>query len=150
MILDSDAIRALVPHRGSMCLLDRVLFWDESQIECTTAQHRSTANPLLRDGRLSAVHAIEFAAQAMAVHGALLSPPHARATIGLLVSVRDCRFHCDRLDQVPGDLRVKSHRIAGNDRMLMYGFSVHDGARCLAEGRTSVLLADATTAAMDS
>ena len=149
MILESDAIRALVPHHGSMCLLDRVLFWNESQIVCTTAQHRSTVNPLLHDGRLSAVHAIEFAAQAMAVHGALVSP-NARATIGLLVSVRDCRFHCDRLDQVPGDLRVKSVRMAGNDRMLMYGFSVHDGARCLAEGRTSVLLADATTTAMNS
>ena len=142
-MLDSDAIRGLVPHHGAMCLIDAVEFWDATTIVCTTAQHRSSGNPLALDGRLSPVHAIEFAAQAMAVHGALvIAARQAKPRAGLLVSARDCRFHCDRLDQVTGDLNVKAHRLAGSAIMLMYGFSVSAGARCLAEGRISVLLRD--------
>jgi predicted hotdog family 3-hydroxylacyl-ACP dehydratase len=141
-MLDSDAIRGLVPHHGAMCLIDAVESWDASSIVCTTAQHRSCANPLAQEGRLSAVHAIEFAAQAMAIHGALVVPPHATPRMGLLLSVRDCRFHCDRLDQVAGDLHVKAQRLAGTALMLIYGFSVSAGTHCLAEGRVSVLLRD--------
>jgi predicted hotdog family 3-hydroxylacyl-ACP dehydratase len=123
-----------------MCFIDAVEFWDASSIVCTTAQHRSPGNPLALDGRLSVVHAIEFAAQAMAIHGALAVPPHAKPRMGLLLSVRDCRFHCDRLDRVAGDLHVKAHRLAGSATMLMYGFTVSTYGRCLAEGRVSVLL----------
>ena len=142
-MLDSDAIRELVPHHGAMCLIDAVESWDASGIVCTTAQHRSGANPLAQDGRLSAVHAIEFAAQAMAIHGALVNAArHTTPRMGLLLSVRDCRFHCDGLDQVAGDLHVKADRLAGTALMLMYGFSVCAGTQCLAEGRVSVLLRD--------
>lgn len=143
-MLTSDAIRELVPHHGRMCLIDAVESWDASSIVCATAQHRSRGNPLAQEGRLSAVHAIEFAAQAMAIHGALVVPVHATPRIGLLLSVRDCRFHCDRLDRLAGDLQVKAHRLAGTALMLMYGFTVSSGAQCLAEGRGSVLLRDAT------
>ena len=144
-MLKSDAIRELVPHHGAMCLIDAVEFWDASSIACTTAQHRSPGNPLALEGRLSVVHAIEFAAQAMAIHGALvIAARHATLRMGLLLSVRDCRFHCDRLDQVAGDLHVKARRLAGNAIMLMYGFSVSAGTQCLAEGRVSVLLRDTT------
>jgi len=143
-MLNSDAIRGLVPHHGAMCLIDAVEFWDASSIDCTTAQHRSPGNPLALDGRLSAVHAIEFAAQAMAIHGALvIAARHAKPRIGLLVSVRDCRFHCARLDQVAGDLHVNAHRLAGSAIMLMYSFTVSAVAQCLVEGRVSVLLRDA-------
>jgi predicted hotdog family 3-hydroxylacyl-ACP dehydratase len=143
MTLDCDAIRGLVPHHGAMCLMDTVESWDASSIVCTTAQHRSPGNPLSRDGRLSVVHAIEFAAQAMAIHGALaIARRDAKPQMGLLLSVRDCRFHCDRLDQVADNLHVKAHRLAGSVIMLMYGFTVSTDSRCLAEGRLSVLLRD--------
>jgi len=141
-MLDSHAIRGLVPHHGAMCLIDAVEFFDAATIVCTTAQHRSSGNPLVLEGRLSSVHAIEFAAQAMAIHGALAAPARTMPRLGLLMSVRDCRFHCDRLDQVADDLHVNAQRLAGSAIMLMYGFSVSAGARCLAEGRVSVLLRD--------
>jgi predicted hotdog family 3-hydroxylacyl-ACP dehydratase len=79
----------------------------------------------------------------MAIHGALVNAArHAKPRVGLLVSARDCHFYCDRLDQVAGDLHVNAQRLAGSAIMLMYGFSVSAGARCLAEGRVSVLLRD--------
>lgn len=145
-MLDAEAIRALVPHAGSMCLLDRVLSWDDAGIVCATAQHRALSNPLRAAGRLSAVHAIEFAAQSMAVHGALVAATQAPAVGGLLLSVRDCRFHCARLDDVTLDIEVSSQRMAGSGRMLMYRFALHAATRCLVEGRASVLLTGASGA----
>ena len=140
MMLRAEDIRGLVPHQGAMCLLDAVEFWDASRIVCTTDQHRSPLNPLAENGRLSAVNAIEFAAQAMAIHGALDAPQRSSPSFGLLLSVRACRFHCDRLDQVAGVLHVKAGKVAGSQLMLMYQFGLFSGTRCLAEGRASVLL----------
>ena len=63
----------LIPHAGSMCLLDRVVAHSEHDIECTARSHTSPDHPLRRDGQLSALHLVEYAAQAMAAHGALVS-----------------------------------------------------------------------------
>src|SRR6059058_4587817 len=69
--IDKAEIRRLIPHAGTMCLLDSVLGWDDESIVCTTNTHRDEANPLRRDGRLSALHALEYGAQAAAIHGGL-------------------------------------------------------------------------------
>jgi len=137
---DADAIRRLVPHQGAMCLLDSVEFWDASRIVCTTGQHQSADNPLSVDGRLSTVNAIEFAAQAMAIHGALEAPRRDRPAFGMLLSVRNCVLHRDRVDQVPGILHVKAGKVAGSQLMLIYEFGLFAGEHCLAEGRASVIL----------
>ena len=39
MMLDGHAISLLIPHQGSMCLLDTVEEWDAQHIVCTTKQH---------------------------------------------------------------------------------------------------------------
>ena len=136
----ADDIRGLVPHQGAMCLLDSVEFRDASRIVCTTAQHRLADNPLAVDGRLSAVNAIEFAAQAMAVHCALEAPRRDGPVFGMLLSVRNCVLHCDRLDQVPGTLHVKAGKVAGSPLMLLYDFGLFTGEHCLADGRAAVIL----------
>ena len=72
--LDRAAIAARIPHHGTMCLLDAVDAWDSESIRCRATSHRDPANPLRDAGSLPATAAIEYAAQAMAVHGALLAP----------------------------------------------------------------------------
>jgi predicted hotdog family 3-hydroxylacyl-ACP dehydratase len=69
--INKAEIRTLIPHSGSMCLLDGVIKWDDRSIVCVSNTHRNSTNPLRRDERLSAVHAFEYAAQAAAVHGGL-------------------------------------------------------------------------------
>jgi predicted hotdog family 3-hydroxylacyl-ACP dehydratase len=86
--LDRGAIARLVPHGGAMCLLDRALFWDADSIVCEADRHRDPANPLRRDGRLPAVCGVEYALQAMALHGALLASGAAQPA-GYLSSLRD-------------------------------------------------------------
>jgi predicted hotdog family 3-hydroxylacyl-ACP dehydratase len=142
--LNREAIARLIPHRGEMCLLETVESWDATAIVCTTTQHASASNPLRRNGRLSSVHAIEFAAQATAVHGALNMPLQSQPRFGLLVSVRHCAFFCVALDDARGRLRIEARRSAGAESLAMYDFVVSADGGHLAEGRLSVYLEPTT------
>ena len=71
MQLNQKEIEALIPHSGAMSLLNEVLKWDEDHIICLANSHRSKHNPLRNENALSSVCGVEYAAQAMAVHGAL-------------------------------------------------------------------------------
>jgi len=131
-----------------MCLLESVTRWDEGQIACRANSHRNPDNPLRTEGRegheghqgqLGAAVGIEYAAQAMAVHGALLSQATSTPRQGYLVSVRAVKLHVDRLDELPGDLEIYAQRIAGDEGTAMYQFSIgHDG-QAVMEGRASVV-----------
>ncbi len=72
--IDAERIRNLVPHAGNMCLLERVVACDAASIRCETRSHLDQSNPLRRNGHLASICAIEYAAQAMALHGALTAP----------------------------------------------------------------------------
>jgi predicted hotdog family 3-hydroxylacyl-ACP dehydratase len=90
--LDHAWIARHIPHQGSMCLLDYVEAWDQERIQCRASSHRAADNPLRAYGRLGAACGIEYAAQAMAVHGALLDRRAVPARVGYLVSVRDTQL----------------------------------------------------------
>lgn len=140
MRLDRDGIAARIPHQGTMCLLDAVLAWSEAEIRCRAASHRSPDNPLRADGRLGAACGIEYAAQAMAVHGALLAAAADKPRQGFLASVRNVDLHVDRLDDVAADLDIAAERLAGDDNNVLYQFSVAAGGRLLLSGRAAVVL----------
>jgi predicted hotdog family 3-hydroxylacyl-ACP dehydratase len=144
LILDHTGVAARVPHHGTMCLLDRLLGWSDDSVSCTAVSHRDPGNPLRSTSGLLAAHAIEYAAQAMALHGALRAEAGGTAAgpvPGYLASARGVKFARWRLDDVPGALRIDAERIAGDVRQLLYGFRVTDAAgNCLAEGRATVVL----------
>lgn len=137
-------IEARIPHQGRMCLLDEVLAWDVHHIRCSTATHRALDNPLRSHGRLGAASGIEYAAQAMALHGALASAaPGANAgasRAGLIASVRDVRLHVLRLDDIESDLSCEVTHLAGDNLTAMYEFVLRDKDRALLGGRASVVL----------
>jgi predicted hotdog family 3-hydroxylacyl-ACP dehydratase len=72
MHLDRTWIEGNIPHHGRMCLLDEVIEWDALRIRCRSGTHRLADHPLRSRGRLGVACGIEYAAQAMAVHGALI------------------------------------------------------------------------------
>ena len=126
-----------------MCLLDAVSEWSGEAITCTASSHTDPANPLRADGRLGAANGIEYAAQAMAVHGALLAGDDGTPRQGYLTSVRGVTLHVARLDHLAGELRVAAERLSGDANHILYQFSVSHAGRCLLEGRAAVVL-DAT------
>ena len=122
-----------------MCLLDEVLEWNGTEIRCRSATHRLASNPLRTRDHLRALCAIEYAAQAIAVHGAVNAPSPA-AGAGMLVSVRAVELGTDRLDDIAADLIVSAARIGGDDTALLYSFSVSAHQQLLASGRATIVL----------
>ncbi|HJW54895.1 MAG TPA: hotdog family protein [Burkholderiaceae bacterium] len=135
-----DWIAARIPHRGAMCLLHRVEDWDEQRIRCSAVSHRAPDNPLRAHGRLAAACGIEYAAQAMAVHGALIAPRDAPPRLGYLASVRGAVLHVGRLDDIAADLTVEATRFSGDGNTILYDFALRAAGRVLLEGRAAVIL----------
>jgi predicted hotdog family 3-hydroxylacyl-ACP dehydratase len=131
----------LIPHQAEMCLLERILEWDNERIRLAASSHRSPAHPLKGDGRLRAVHLCEYGAQAMAVHGALKARAHGGTPKpGMLVSLRAVTFHRDYIDDLPHDLHVEAQCLQATAASLQYQFRItHDG-ELIAEGRAAVVL----------
>ncbi|MBS0376107.1 MAG: phosphotransferase [Proteobacteria bacterium] len=137
----SPAIRELVPHAGLMCLLERVLAWDERRVRIATATHRRADNPLRRGGRLDPVCLCEYGAQAMAVHGGLLAHRDGtRAMPGLLVSLREVWLAAGTVEALPGELEVSAERLHGDGHGWQYAFRIEHAGRELARGRAAVVL----------
>ena len=145
--LNREDIAQRIPHQASMCLLDAVTAWDEQRISCQASSHRAANHPLRAHGRLGSACGIEYAAQAMAVHGALMAesladssghkpPPRA----GYLASVRGVTLHVDRLDTIAQALTVNAERITGDANTVLYSFTVQAGTQILLEGRAIVVL----------
>lgn len=139
-MLNHADIARRIPHQGGMCLLDAVLAWSADALHASAVGHVHADNPLRRDGRLDAVHGIEYAAQAMAVHGALLADPHAPARQGYLTSVRGVDLAVNRLDDLPGAIDVKVQRLSGDDQNILYTFELLHADRVVVSGRASVVL----------
>jgi predicted hotdog family 3-hydroxylacyl-ACP dehydratase len=167
MIMNHDDICARLPHAGRMCLLERLESWDGDSITCIAASHRDADNPLRRGGRLHVVAGVEYAAQAMALHGNLLSATTAMdggsaereavsegslihwtnagavfrpPAMGYLASVRDLKLELEDLATVAEDLRVTARRLSGDASGFIYEFEIRAGARALLSGRLAAKL----------
>ena len=138
-VFDHAWIAAHIPHHGSMCLLDHVAAHDAQQVRCIARSHRFPDNPLRAHGRLGAACGIEYAAQAMAVHGALLAAG-AEPRPGFLASVRSVVLHVGRLDDIDDDLVVDAVRVTGDSGTVLYDFTLRAGERLLVEGRAAIVL----------
>jgi predicted hotdog family 3-hydroxylacyl-ACP dehydratase len=162
--LDRQAIAARIPHAGAMCLLDRVISWDEQHIECAAfggAMINGSPHPLAQDGKVPATAAIEYAAQAMALHGRLVQeqlqadkankavqaggtgvtgePGQETPRRGFLAALRSVRLHCRWLEAGEPALTVRAERFAGDAVQVLYDFEVRTTAP-IAQGRAVVVL----------
>jgi predicted hotdog family 3-hydroxylacyl-ACP dehydratase len=160
--MNHAAICARLPHAGSMCLLDRLARWDEDSITCIATSHRDPDNPLRAHGRLHAVCGVEYAAQAMALHGSLLNDPDGPTArdggsagnagavfrppaMGYLASVRDLKLDIEDLGAVSGDLQVAARRLSGDAGGFIYEFQIDADGRRLLSGRVAAKLLAAGT-----
>jgi predicted hotdog family 3-hydroxylacyl-ACP dehydratase len=163
MRLDRTWIEQNIPHHGRMCLLDEVIEWDAEHIRCRSGTHRLPDHPLRSRGRLGIACGIEYAAQAMAVHGALAGVAfvasgatavgtlgavpladsarkgNARPEAGLLAGLRDIRMHVLRLDNIETDLICDAALVAGDRCTALYEFALRSGTRRLLSGRATVV-----------
>ena len=160
MRLDRTWIERNIPHHGRMCLLDEVVAWDGRHIRCRSGTHRATDHPLRSQGRLGTACGIEYAAQAMAAHGALsggalagdaaaaragvriasgATAGRGRPEAGFLASLRDVRLYVPRLDDIETDLICDATLVAGDHGTALYDFTLTSGTRTLLSGRAAVV-----------
>ena len=140
MLIGREELCGLIPHAGSMCLLDGVEQWDAGHIVCLSESHRDEANPLRSEGQLAAVHGVEYAAQAMAVHGGLLAREAGKSNpAGFLAALRDVRLGTGRLDDKRGPLRVEANELMRSGGSFMYEFTVSAEGKELLAGRITVM-----------
>jgi predicted hotdog family 3-hydroxylacyl-ACP dehydratase len=150
MRLDRIWIEKNIPHSGRMCLLDEVIEWGAHHISCRSSTHRLPDHPLRSQDRLGVACGIEYAAQAMAVHGALAGGALAdaaradgRASVrpeaGFLAGLRDVRLHVARLDDIDSDLICDAALLAGDGGAALYDFAVSSESQRLLSGRATVV-----------
>ncbi len=135
-------IRRLIPHSGNMCLLDKVISWDQTQIQCASISHHDIGNPLRIKGKLLAVHLIEYGAQAMAIHAGLLAKAHRQVLKpGYLAAIHQAKFYIDQVDQDIAELVVFASLQIRSDAGAVYTIAIHgqNGKQRLVEARATVM-----------
>lgn len=140
-MLDKTDFAPLIPHAGDMCLLDRVLSWDDSRIHAASEGHARRDHPLRGVAGLHAVHLAEFGAQAMAVHGALRDRARGATAVkpGRLVSLREVQLAVEYVDMLDGPLDVHADCLYADDAGAQYAFRVEHRGQLLASGRAAVI-----------
>jgi predicted hotdog family 3-hydroxylacyl-ACP dehydratase len=128
----------MIPHTGDMCLIDQVDYWDKSIIRCQSNTHRRPDNPLRSANRLHVVAGVEYAAQAMAIHGGLVDQKPLAG--GYLASVRDLVFGAQSLDDLDGPLQIEAVCLNRDSNGLIYKFAMHNNNQEVLSGRASVFL----------
>lgn len=138
-LLNASDLCGRLPHAERMCLLDCVVAWDEDGIHCTALSHRSPDNPLRTADGLPAVSGVEYAAQAMAVHGGLCTG-HGLPRMGALAAVRNLELHTEWLHEHRGELEIFAQKLQGDNDGGVYDFrlATKDGVLLLS-GRATVI-----------
>ncbi len=122
IVLDKIAIAERIPHAGEMVLLDSCVSSNSSSLTCTTSSHTDKTNPLRTEKGLLASCGIEYAAQAVALHLALLN--NNKSGQGLLVGCKNVVCKVRYLDLIDSEMSIKVKHIAGSELlgMLQYSF----------------------------
>ncbi len=139
-MIEHDELCSLIPHAGNMCLLDRVLEWNDTEIVCEVLSHQDSNNPLRSDQGLASVAGIEYGGQAMAVHGSLLGSTPAEDELLYLAAVRDVQFEVSWLHDINQPLTVRAERLMADVNGMIYQFSVLALSRLLVSGRLTVMM----------
>ena len=140
MRLDKLQIAALIPHAGYMCLLDEVTRWDAETLTALSCTRGSPDHPLRVNGRIPTLSAIEYAAQAMAVHGGLSGAIEGRPRAGYLVSLRNVVCTATHLDDIEDALVIEVRRLRGDAALVVYAFTLMLRKREIVSGQATVLL----------
>lgn len=142
-MLDVSELYRALPHDGNMCLLDSVLRWDTESIVCAASGHRDPRNPLHIGNSLPVLCGLEYAAQALALHGVLIiGKQPADALINeqiFVVSVKGVTCYADRLDAAVSDLEITGALVFNQQAAAVYDFAVNADGDVLIDGQLGLM-----------
>lgn len=137
-------IAELIPHRAPMVLVDSITHWDSENIVCHSQSHLLGDNALRDNGVLSVFAGVEYAAQAMAAHARLISPPKTDRPPrkGFLAVASKLTAVVAELDAVAAPLEISAHMLAHNADSSLYEFTLHAAGTLLLSGQLTAVMAD--------
>ena len=94
---------------------------------------------------LAAINGVEYAAQAMAIHGALLDDNQEAPSIGYLAALRNVKLEAESLHQEK-ELHLTCRRLGGDANGFIYEFEVNGVSTLLLSGRATVIIQRSETA----
>ena len=139
--LDQTGIAACLPHAGRMCLLDRVAHWDERSLRCTAVSHRDADNPLREAVGLATLAGIEYAAQAAAVHGALLHGS-AGPRSGVLAALKNVTAARPWLHDLDGEIVIEVKLLHSDPAGGIFSFFLFSGGESVLSGQFTLMYID--------
>lgn len=142
MKLNRSDVERLLPHVGLMCFLDAVTDWDAHNISCSAAAP-DKGHPLMRNGKVPAIAAAEYAAQACALHGALLDAA-TTPRVGMLAKLSNVEVHQAWFPANEKTLSVRTTLISRARGGCLYSFDVVSAHQPIASGRLMVVFTSMT------
>jgi len=152
--VNKQALCQLLPHSGTMCLIDKIVLWDKTSLLAQTESHLDSNNPLRHQGSISSIIGVEYAAQSMALHAALLSqqedPGHSRKQKpeGYLATIRTIRIGADSLYSPDSanlsPLMISVSVLMCDSQGYSYEFTITADNSLLLSGRLTIFLTSST------
>ena len=126
----------MLPHGDELCLIDGIETQSDEGIVCTANSHRDAANPYRIDDRLPWPIAIEYAAQAMALHGAGTGAAGGTKVIG---AVRGLQTSGRDLDAYVEPLEIHARVKVAGAASAVYSFVVAAGSEQVCKGTLTLI-----------
>lgn len=144
MLIDHQGICDLIPHTGSMCLLDTVTAWDQGSIRCTAISHRQISNPFIDSAgyAMSSAILVEYGAQAAAVHAGLLQQGMAGNGTAYIGAVKNLKFHHKKVSRDIETLLVTAQCELNSREGAIYTIECGDDSDVIISARIVLVLPD--------
>jgi predicted hotdog family 3-hydroxylacyl-ACP dehydratase len=135
--LSAIEIEQRLPHAGKMSLLNKIIIVDKYTLTAQAKNHLEPHNPLSIKGKINSINGIEYAAQAMALHGSLLS---AKVSVGYIASIRNIELKSPFFPKINEPLQIHVVKLMGNKTGFTYQFDVQCQQIELISGKITVFL----------
>jgi len=143
--LNSREIAQRLPHAGKMCLLHEVIEASSDALTAEANSHLDADNPLRLDGKIATVNGIEYAAQAMAIHGSLLlselsSTASETPQTGYIATVRNIQMAVPFIPETGAALVINVQQLMSDSNGFTYQFHIDCEQQRLISGKITVFL----------
>lgn len=144
--LNHQEIEQRLPHAGKMSLLHEVVNSDQKSLLATAISHLDADNPLRLKGKIAMINGIEYAAQAMAIHGSLLSEWSKPAELptspqtGYIATVRNIDIKVPFVPETDSPLNVEVEQLMSDGNGFTYQFHISCEQQSLISGKITVFL----------
>ncbi|MCK5696772.1 MAG: hypothetical protein KAI02_01330 [Gammaproteobacteria bacterium] len=150
--MNKSELCQLLPHTGKMCLIDQLLSWDSTTLIAQTTSHLKQDNPLQQqDGMINSIMGIEYAAQTMALHSALLYQENYRQEqslqkkdSGYLATIRNIQMNAEHLNPSLSDnthpLIISVSLLMSDTQGYCYKFNITRHNMTLISGQLTLFL----------